>query len=220
VLDETGEFRRIYRKAGHEKGLRIGLLPSRGAGRRKERALRNAIALVSCFVVFTGAYLFSGQWDGMAYALYVDINPSVKLQVNNYDQIISQQSMNPDGEQLLDNARPSGSVATAIDRLVKEASQSGFNMENGISITMVGGSDKKYEWLSGIVSRSFGGMKVQVVYVTPEEEQAALDYGVPPYRYLIAKQASAILPDLALDTAVHLPISFLESIVAANRQPE
>jgi hypothetical protein len=173
-------------------------------------------AIAACFVVLVGGYAFADKWDGAAYSIYVDINPSVKLEVNSFDQVISQQSLNPDGVALLQNAKPNGPVISALGSMIQEAARTDYITDNGITITMVGGDESKYKSLSALVQEAFGKFGVRLLYTTPEEEAYALKNGATPYKYDLAKRVHAAYPDLKIDTAVRLPAGYLEDLISGK----
>jgi hypothetical protein len=173
-------------------------------------------AIAACFIVMVSGYAFANEWDGAAYALYVDINPSVKLEVNSFDQVISQQSLNADGANLLDQAKPNGPVISAIGEMVSEAVRSDRVTDNGVTITMIGGDSERFAKLAGYAQKAVGGIGIRVVYATAEEEAYALKNGATPYKFDLAKRANVKYPGLKLETAVRLPAGYLEDLLSGK----
>jgi len=212
VLDETGAFRRIYSRSSHKAGGEIKLIEARSGGRRRSRILSFS-AVAACFVILVGGFSFASSWDGTAYALYIDINPSVRFEVNNFDQVISQQSLNEDGAELLNSAKPNGYVMSALGSLVADAQESGTITEYGVAVTMVGGSNEKFQKLSEMADSAFSLVNVHLNYMTEQEESLALKHDATPHQFYLAKGVCEKYPDIGIEDALKMPMDYLNELL-------
>jgi len=70
--------------------------------------------------------------------LSLDINPSVELAINAFDQVVSATAYNADGETILEGQDVlNTSVENAVNELVKSASENGFISSDGSTIVSV-----------------------------------------------------------------------------------
>jgi hypothetical protein len=173
-------------------------------------------AIAACFVVMIGGYVFADKWDSAAYSLYIDINPSIKLDVNGFNQVITQQPLNSDGVDLLNKAKPNGSVISAIGDVVSEAVSSNYVTDDGVTITVIGGDSVRMEKLTSVVETAFETVGIKFVYATEAEEAFALEHGATPYKFDLAKRAYEKCEGLPLETAVLLPAGYLEDLLSGD----
>jgi len=215
ILDDTGTFRKIYSKPSHKAGCEISIDKAESGGRRRTH-IRTFSAVAACFVILVGGFAFSNSWDWTSYAVYVDVNPSVRLDVNKYDRVISQQSLNADGATLLSKAKPSGNVISALDSVLNDAAKEGKISDYGVAVTVVGSGDKKYKQLVKLTGGDQRFSVMHLSYTSKNEESKALSSGATPSKYKLAKMAHEKYRNLSLDTAIKFQSDYLQDLISGK----
>ena len=215
VLDDSGAFRKIYSKPSHKAGSEISFSESEYGGRRRRR-VSTLSAVAACFVVLIGGFAFSNSWDWTSYAVYVDTNSSVRLDVNQFDRVISQQSLNADGADLLSKTKSNGNVISALDSIVNDAAKNGVVSDYGVSVTIAGAGSEKYKQLLNLTKKDMRFSNMHLSYVSKNEEMQALSNGATPNKYRLAKMAHEKYHTLPLKTAIKFQSDYLNDLISGN----
>ncbi|HHT16018.1 MAG: anti-sigma-I factor RsgI family protein [Christensenellales bacterium] len=91
-------------------------------------------------------------------AISVDINPSIELNVNRLDRVVSVEALNPDGEKVLSEVKLLNlHYESAVETLLNSASMQPYlSDESFISVTVAGKTERKsLEMQSAITSGSY-----------------------------------------------------------------
>jgi hypothetical protein len=237
-LDETGCFRKMKSRPEHAVGAEIDVSPepvpparkserklAQAHGRpvlRRRRRLRfrHVTSVAALILLLIGCTIFTNVWDSASYSLYLDINPSVRLEANSLDQIISYTPLNADGEALLESSRPRGSVVAGVATMISEAQSANLVTENGVQLTVVTEDAVKFKALEKLLSFNVYHFDVEVICVTPEEEQQAFSFGVTPMKYRRAQQVAEAFPDISLEQALGVNANVLKKILKGELKPE
>ncbi|MDP4091715.1 MAG: anti-sigma factor domain-containing protein, partial [Bacillota bacterium] len=124
IMTPSGEFSKVRYKAQ---------IPALGEVYSGEvySAPRLKLPLAAASLAFL---LFSGglySYMSPAYAVTVDINPAVKLQINMWNRIIGTEAVNEDGKKLLSGINLKNmSVNGALEAIVSEAKKDNYIDEN------------------------------------------------------------------------------------------
>lgn len=103
-------------------------------------------------LALSGALLLSLGGGGYAYAkttpvayVSLDINPSIELGVNTFDQVVSAEAYNEDGQKVLEGiALINSDINKAVDKVISSAISEGYVKEDGSSgIEITTSSDKE-----------------------------------------------------------------------------
>lgn len=112
-------------------------------------AYRYAAALTAVFVVLFGIGGYSVLNTAVSY-ISIDVNPSVELALNRFDNVVEAAAYNDDGDTMLKNIDLKGkSYTDAIDTLLSNQEFTSYMQENGeIDFTVV--SDEEDRIIEGI----------------------------------------------------------------------
>jgi len=219
ILTEQGEFVRIPREESHIIGGRIECVrgaaggaaaPSavrrRGAARRR---FREAVAAAACIAAILGGYLFCDRWQTVEFSVYMDINPSIRMEVNTLGRLVEVSPVNRDGLAFLREVDIKGDLAAGLKTAAREASARDLIQSGGIGIAVVTADDAKVRKVTDVIEKALPLMKLSFVYLTPEEEQEAYAVGVAPVRWKMAQIVAERYPRLDVETAMRLEKNYL-----------
>ena len=130
-----------------------------------------------------GAY---GLYVTPTAAISIDINPSIELNVNRFDRVISVTAYNADGEQLAESLDITNmDSADAIDQIMEnEQIESLLSQEAAMTISVVGSDDVQTSRLLENMERRTSRMENVYCYrMQPEEVQAAHEAGLSYGKY-------------------------------------
>lgn len=133
VLTKNGVFNEIRNK-NYVIGQKI-----------KEFDIRRYTSLAACLVVFTAMAVGGYKFYHTPYSyVYIDINPSIRLDINYFDRVIDHKNLNDDAAKL---EIKHGNVMESIEYLIEECDEKGFlSSENSeIEIGIMTGHDKLTE---------------------------------------------------------------------------
>lgn len=155
-----------------------------GHTKTKAFAYRRWISAAACFVLLLlGAY---GLYVTPTAAISIDINPSIELNVNRFDRVISVTAYNADGEQLAESLDITNmDSADAIDQIMEnEQIESLLSQEAAMTISVVGSDDVQTSRLLENMERRTSRMENVYCYrMQPEEVQAAHEAGLSYGKY-------------------------------------
>ncbi len=145
---------------------------------------KSIAAAIACMVVLLiGGYQM--YFTPIA-EISVDINPSILLEINQFDRIISVEGANDDGDRLLDDLDIKFMPYTeAIDQIMDSETISGLLLQDEImTITVVGGDSNRSERiLSNVQSCTNQCSTVYYYYAKAEEAAKARSLGLSYPRY-------------------------------------
>ncbi len=145
----TKEFLREarQREAGH--GIR------RRVNSRSLRLALGAVCAMAALFLCIGSYTL--LWMPVAY-VSIDVNPSLELELNRLDRVISGRAYNEDGERVLENVSVKGMrYEDAIESILgSESMQPYLTLDGALTFTVATDSLPKEERLLADISRSTG----------------------------------------------------------------
>lgn len=154
---------------------------------RKSRWLYSLGALAACLVLVVGV-VFKTQ-DTIYGSVYMEINPSIRIDVNRSDSVIALESLNEDGAALIrDYQYRKKSLDLVVDQLMDRAIEMGFLSEGGrISLSLDGKSSdwvvQKEESLDTHLSDYMSGkfaVTIEVGEGQPSSHENPAPPGTPP----------------------------------------
>jgi hypothetical protein len=148
--------------------------------------------------------------------MYVDINPSIKFEVNGFNHVISHESLNADGKALLDASKPKGDVIGALSSVVETAIRENYVTSTGVAVTVVTENKEKFQVLTEMCEAAFPSGIVTFIAITPEEEQSAYENGVTPVKYKRAQTAVEKNKTLTWDVALRMQSERLAKLASGK----
>ena len=215
VLDKNGGFHSL----NGFKHKPIGEEIEFGVAAKKRLLMRNKLIYIferaaiamACLTLLVGVGSFSYQAFSVSCYVYVDVNPSVELVINNLGRVMSSQGVNEDGEELLDGRDIRGSMEDAIILILKMAESAGYNVfgdETLASITFVPGGNGRTRdlYMKFVQLYSNNDLSGIVLYSCDQESmELASSMGVSPGQ--LSAVENLYLVDLDIDTKEILNMS-------------
>lgn len=142
VLTPEGEYLRIKHPGSAAIGETVSFekpVPARAIRIPRRLAAVAASLLIACSAGL-GAYGYSQPFGVVS----IDINPSVALTYNWFQQVISAEGLNPDGQQLLSQLGDlkQTPVPEAVDRIIEQAGQAGYLEPRLANVVFLSVSDR------------------------------------------------------------------------------
>ncbi|MDR2956626.1 MAG: hypothetical protein LBU61_00390 [Coriobacteriales bacterium] len=208
VLDRTGSFRYVKGYATKPVGLEIELT-AQPVQINRIRTMAVAASFVLALMVGSFAWL----WNAEKYSVYMDINPSVVMKFNYFDQLIAVDPVNHDGEILLADLVLKGPACDVVITLIQAAEQDGYlDMKSDpplVLITVIANNSNVAEKQTvAIVDALFtqGLPDLAIIQAcSPEYRDRVVDLGVSPGKLLLAERLQAADPNLVIEDLVLLP---------------
>lgn len=152
-------------------------------------------AICFLFVLFAGGHIVLTP----AATICIDINPSIELAINRFDQVIKATPYNDDGELLADSLHLTfKNYNKAIEEILESSKvESLLSEDELLSITVVGAAGNQCEKiLSNIEKCTSGHTNTTCIFAESSEVEAAHDFGLSYGKY------KAFLELHALDPAI------------------
>ena len=216
VLNVSGEFQSIPTKPTYEIGMEVSTAPSIVEHKKMVRRLQSVAAVAACLVVFVYGAVFAQEWDKPAYYLYVDINPSVRFEVNSFNRIINHSALNEEGLAVLDKLKPTGNILSTVENVVDVSTKQGYMTGKEIDVTVVSNDEADKTSVENEVRQSNIAEKLRIKKISQEVEQTAIQKGFTPIRYTLAKEAVRLNPDLTFEVAVKQSYEYLHDLVSGK----
>lgn len=178
VLQSDGAFAEIK-----NRNYRVG------QGIRMQPKLTPCLAVVACFLLLCTAAI---GWHIPTSYVYMDINPSLLLEVNCLNRVISTVALNEDAKNLLkETGLLTGKTDECMEQLVTQCRALGYIPEGGADLELHLRTNKQtLEQQVQKIAQSLEGrdLTVSLYAVDPAEHKAALRSGVSPKRLEAVKQ--------------------------------
>lgn len=193
--------------------------PEKAPQKKRLFPIRRIAALAACL-----AAVIIGAAGAQAYftptsALSIDINPSIQLDINRFDKVISAQGFNQAGQAILDQTDVKYmSYDEAIDAILSAAEEAGYlESSSNVSIAAAGESEQCGRLLTGAeecAGRHSGN--VSCYSGTQEDLHCAHDYGMSLGRYnayLILKELDpSVTPEQVQNMSMREIYDMIESL--------
>ena len=182
--------------------------------RVRARHRRLAASLASLVLLLTGLV----AWFTPATSIGVDINPSLELQVNIFDRVISLKGRNLDGEVVAGELDLTGKpYDEAMQRLLLSHGLEPY-LEKGstITITLTGNGDHAVQMLSKVVCRAYAVAEEEnVVYcqVSWDTLKASKDAGLCIPRYLAWQELLKTDPAVTVEDIKNIPMEEIRRLI-------
>ena len=179
---------------------------------------RFAIAM-ACLTLLVGIGSFSYQANSISCYVYVDVNPSVELVINNLGRVSSYQGVNEDGEKLLDGQSIKGSMQEAIMFILKIAESAGYSVfgeGSPASITFVPGNNGRTQdlFMQFVQLYSNNDLSGIVLYSCDKESmELATSMGISPGQLNAVENLYLVNMDINTEEILDMSITTIKDII-------
>lgn len=208
VMTEKLDFIELYRKPGMIRGQKVyftsfDLCESSLWLFNYKKVLKfvsAAASVAAIFVMLFVGYKFLFPVNEYAY-VDIDINPSVEMTIDKYENVLKAQALNSDGQTLLDAVKVKNTeLVDAVSLLLNKSKEIGFinSGNNKIILTTSVNSDKasqsESENIETIISSlkevaDKSGVESQIIEVSPEDRKEAIETGISMGKYYLYSKA-------------------------------
>ena len=208
ILKPDGTFAKI-KNNGYQLGQQISLQPVSKAW---------LLTAAACFLLLCGGV---GSWFVPSGYVYMDINPSLRLAVNGYGQVINAVALNADGEALLEKSEAiKGGVSECMERVVRQCCDQGYITQEGADVEIYVCTEQKH--LEDTVQTAAADLEqeqvtVSVYEMSREENQNAIRHKLSPKRLYALKSYTRYLGGTLEENARKLKDKSTEKIMEQVR---
>jgi len=191
VLDKDGSFRFVRGYSSRPVGAEIDIEVSKVSFVN----FRRVVAAAASFALILSLSCFAWLWNPVSFYVYMDVNPSVELQLNRLNRLRTAVPLNEGGAALLSSLRTGGNMETIAVSLIEAAERKGYlNTGDGapalfISIIPAGGGspDAAISVVNAVLEER-GILDYSVVKTGDMDlRDRALELGVSPGRLMLAE---------------------------------
>ncbi|MCL2136499.1 MAG: hypothetical protein FWH40_03110 [Coriobacteriia bacterium] len=211
VLDSNGSFRFVKGYRWQPVGDEIELVAKPVYKQLQPLAIAASLLLV--FAMSSYAWL----WNTAKFSIVLDINPSIELVFNQFDQLIDTQALNDDGERLLKGVQLKGKPDEVVLSVVDAAEAAGYGEEDAglpyVLVTIV--TDKtsiannQVRILDDAFENNYYSNIAIIQACTKDYCQDAKNQGVSPGRLLLAERVLETDPSKTLSELLLMSTSEL-----------
>ena len=177
---------------------------------RAPRMVFTAMALCLC-IGFGGHQVYFTE----AFALSVDVNPSIEMGINRFNKVISVEGCNEDGSQILSSLDVKNKYyGEAIDQIVEEERRYGYLADNDeVSIAVVCDEEEKFKEIKDNISSCTIQDKQQVSVDKCKNElvEKAHEVGMSFGKYAAVQQLQEVKPEVTIDEAKEMTMSEIKA---------
>ncbi len=184
-----------------------------GYTRRKTSAYRQLIPAAVC-VLFL---LLGGHWLYFTptVAISIDINPSIELGVNRFNQVVSVNAYNDDGRELLTSLDVKYlNYSDAVDQILQDETITNLLSHDEVMMIGVIGSQgaQSSKILSDLESCSAEKKNMYCYYARSEEVESAHEMGLSYGKYKAFLEVQALDPSISVDKIRNMSIKEIRSL--------
>lgn len=189
---------------------------TKGYTTKKTANYRHLISAFACFVFF----LLGGHWlyFSPTVEISIDINPSVELGVNRFNRVISFESYNDDGKELINSLDIKYmNYSDAVNRIMEsEEIVSLLSNDEILTIAVIGtGSTQSEEVFSNIQSCTAGNTNTYCYYAHSEEVEKAHDAGLSYGKYKAFLEVQALDPTITADEVQNMTMREIRDLISS-----
>lgn len=214
LLDNNGRMQ-IVRNKNYSVGQSVAY--------HKTSIAYKACAVAACaaavFIFCTAGY--HSYFTTEAY-LSIDINPSIQLEVNRFERVISAEAFNDEGNMILDSIRlKNGNIKTAIEKIIDAAKENGYITEsdNGVILDI---SSEKTDIIDKVASiiEEYADKNVDIVVEqsTSEDVETAKSLNVSIGRAKALREYSELFGGAVEENQESLKESSVKELHEKNQQ--
>lgn len=146
----------------------------------------------------------------------IDINPSIELEINRFDKIISLESYNDDGQELIKTLNVKfKDYSEAMNQIFKsEDIISLLEKDEIMTIAVIGsGSTQSEKVLSNLQSYTEEKHNTYCYYAHSEEVENAHESGLPCGKYKAYLELKEVNPDITVDDIHHMTMREIRNMI-------
>ena len=201
--------------------------------RRKKNLYKSIISIAAVFVVvFTAVISFDivKQYNTVDSMIYFDINPSIVLEVNKSEKVLSAQAENKDAKKVLEGLKLKGEdLAEAVDVVINAVVKKGYinKKSNSVLVSVDNQDSKKGEELqkklSEKVSKTLqkdgveGAILSQALDKTPETKKLADEHGISEGKTQLINEILKVKEDYTFEALANLSINELNLLCDSGK---
>lgn len=181
-----------------------------------KHAYRYAAALAAVFIAVFGIGGYSVFNTSVSY-ISIDVNPSVELALNIFDNVVEAAAYNDDGEAILENVNLNGkSYTDAIDTLLSDQEFVSYIQENGeIDFTVV--SDDEDRIISGIQGcKGYGQYNGSCHSTNSETAKQAHSHGLSLGKYRAYLELSEYDSSVTADDCKNMTMRQIRDLISEH----
>jgi hypothetical protein len=221
VMDHDGCFWFVKGYTSQPIGAEIEFAPKKSLSQYAKTA---TIAACLVLAMFLGS--FSWMWNAENYYVSVDINPSVELVFNGFNQLKRAKPLNEAGTTLIRDVDFKGSPENVLLYLIESAQLKGYITRESatpvISITITANAGKDSKAYSALIENVLEKNQLHSLVVVGicdmEFRSKAIELGVSPGKLKLAEQLYAKDQTVGLAELVNIPVQELMKSVRETEE--
>ena len=187
---------------------------------------KRLVSIAACFVfvfILIGGVLGLGNENYQT--VYIDVNPSVALNVNRFGKVSSVKYLNDDAKEALDGIKLNGlSAEDALEKMITAYDEEGyFDINAEIYISAVSEKNKNADKLLAKLSERAEKIKgnrnysVSTTKLTAEDRAEADEYGISPGKYRIISEIIEKHPNYTVEDLKDKSMAELKELLTKNK---
>ncbi|MCL2436596.1 MAG: hypothetical protein FWD00_01010 [Clostridiales bacterium] len=187
---------------------------------------RRIATVAACFIVAITIGGYAWLLNSINYMVYIDINPSVKMQFNALERLSNVRLLHEDSTNLLDDVALRGNMETASVQLIHAAVQRGYldpEADAPMAVISVFAAssrcaEERVATIQSMLEEHGLNDIVAVTCIDADLRDRALEIGVSPGRLKIAEELASLLgQDASIEELLQRPI---QNLIAATNEAE
>lgn len=212
-------FDQIQADYALKTGIRSFLYQEQMKRMHAGRVMRRVGAAAACLVLGITVWMYLTPTAEIS----IDINPSVELEVNRFDQVISAEGMNPEGVQLEESLQLCFiSYEEAINRILdSEQITALLAEEERMTIAVIGPENAQTSRMLSDMEHCTNGKDQILCYSARKEEvQSAHELGISYGKYRVYLELQKKYPELTPQEVQNMKMSDLMDLLGADDMQE
>lgn len=186
---------------------------------RRALSLRAKMALAACLLVaIIGAGALGAALRLPTAYVTLDVNPSLELALNRFDDVVGARGLNDDGAELLEGADVVGmSYGEAIEEIERALAEGGYLAGDPVlTVTVTCDDEGRYDELESASRHCLesSGGEVSCSHASEEEHHAAHDAGLGVGKWRVWRELVDAGSDLSAEEAAGMSVRELSDLLA------
>lgn len=186
------------------KNRTIEFIENNTNGYRKRRIIspRRLVVAAACFVLLLSVGIGHFAYTTPAFAISIDVNPSIELGVNCFNKVVSVDTYNEDGYAVMSAIDVYDmDYEEALERILTDKGMEEYIMQNElIAVTVCGSNEKKNnEILDSVAACTASYKNVHCSSGNSQETDAAHEAGMSCGKYKAFLELQALDPDITVE---------------------
>jgi|GEM_PF-2708818 len=223
VMDNKGRFMKVRAGKGWNRGDEVNF-PSPAARTAKSFSIAAVLVVVLALGVF-------GLYTVNAYTVNLDVNPSIEIEVNAFNNVTAITALNDDAQEIGDLQSLVGmKLGPAVNSAILMLLDEGYLEEDGTVVLSIDGKNKVRTVVREVSEAvedavvedetdkdeedidADSGMKIYVGRITEEMAEVSEELGIPVGRIVLAEKAIEEGATFDYESTVYLSVQEIQSI--------